>query len=106
MKLEKLLTTILFLSVAFILVFNIFTYDPIQGYDAEAHHEYVNNFFSIFVINYDYFYENIKQQYPQLLREKTLDTYFVPIKPSAQNEYVISDIFSICKFCIIKKQLT
>ncbi len=49
MKLEKLLTTILFLSVGFILIFNIFTYDPIQGYDAEAHHEYVNNFFSIFI---------------------------------------------------------
>ena len=42
---EKVIFYILILFVSFILVFNIFNYDPIQGYDAEAHHEYINNFF-------------------------------------------------------------
>ena len=46
---EKVIFYILILFVSFILVFNIFNYDPIQGYDAEAHHEYINNFFSMFI---------------------------------------------------------
>ena len=45
---EKVIFYILILFVSFILVFNIFNYDPIQGYDAEAHHEYINNF-SMFI---------------------------------------------------------
>ena len=45
---EKLIFYILIWLVSFILVFNILNYDPIQGYDAEAHHEYINNFFSMF----------------------------------------------------------
>lgn len=40
---EKVLNILLLISICFVLIFNLFTYNPILGYDAEAHHEYVNS---------------------------------------------------------------
>ena len=39
---EKTLNILLLVSICFVLIFNLFTYDPILGYDAEAHHAYVD----------------------------------------------------------------
>ena len=38
------LSTIYIIGIIFICLFNIFFYDPIQGYDAEAHYDYVDYF--------------------------------------------------------------
>ena len=38
------LTIFLFISLLFILVFNILSFDPIYGYDAEAHLNYIDHF--------------------------------------------------------------
>ena len=46
---KKLLFLLLVASILFLFVYNAINYDPIQGYDAEAHHEYINNFFSMFM---------------------------------------------------------
>ena len=40
----SLLSNILILSLVFICIFNILHYDPIEGYDAEGHYEYVDHF--------------------------------------------------------------
>ena len=38
------------LSLIFcVLIYNLFHYDPIQGYDGEAHHAYVQNFLNLYV---------------------------------------------------------
>ncbi len=41
---SKTSALIVVLGIAFILVFNIFNYDSIEGYDAEAHYGYVDHF--------------------------------------------------------------
>ena len=41
-KIEKILLYIFLLAALFILIYNIFNYDPAQGYDAEAHVLYVD----------------------------------------------------------------
>ena len=46
---KKLLFLLLVASILFLFVYNAINYDPIQGYDADAHHEYINNFFSMFM---------------------------------------------------------
>lgn len=38
-------------SIGFILIYNLFHYDPIQGYDGEAHHAYVQNFLNLYIPN-------------------------------------------------------
>ena len=38
------LSTIYIIGIIFICLFNIFFYDPIEGYDAEAHYDYVDYF--------------------------------------------------------------
>ena len=43
-KIFWFLTVFLFISFLFILVFNIFSFDPIYGYDAEAHFNYIDHF--------------------------------------------------------------
>jgi len=43
-KIFWILTIFLFISFLFILVFNIFSFDPIYGYDAEAHFSYIDHF--------------------------------------------------------------
>ena len=48
-KVESAYTYILFSIIIFVLTYNLFHYDPIQGYDGEAHHAYVQNFLNIFV---------------------------------------------------------
>ena len=48
-KIESLYTYIIFSLIIFVLSYNLFHYDPIQGYDGEAHHAYVQNFLNIFV---------------------------------------------------------
>jgi len=37
--------------IIYVLIFNAFHYEPIRGYDGEAHHAYVQNFLNIFVPN-------------------------------------------------------
>ena len=44
---KKLLFLLLVASILFLFVYNAINYDPIQGYDAESHHEYINNFFLV-----------------------------------------------------------
>lgn len=41
-KIEKILLYIFLLAALFILIYNIFNYDPAQGYDADAHFLYVD----------------------------------------------------------------
>ena len=48
-KIESLYTYIIFSLIIYVLAYNLFHYDPIQGYDGEAHHAYVQNFLNIFV---------------------------------------------------------
>ena len=45
---EYILIFILFCCLIFILSFNVLHYDPIFGYDGEAHHEYVQNFLNLY----------------------------------------------------------
>jgi len=45
---EKYISVLLILSTIYLLVFNIVKYDPLNGYDAEAHHSYVD-FFSMYL---------------------------------------------------------
>ena len=40
----NLFSNILIVSLFFICIFNIFHYDPIEGYDAEGHFEYIDHF--------------------------------------------------------------
>ena len=47
-KLNNYIFSILFLGILYVLIFNLFHYDQIQGYDGEAHQAYVNNFFNIY----------------------------------------------------------
>ena len=41
---NKILVLILVMTLLFILGYNLLHYDPILGYDAEAHHAYVDTF--------------------------------------------------------------
>ena len=41
---EKKLTVFITISVFFVLIYNIIFYNPIQGYDAEAHYNYIDYF--------------------------------------------------------------
>lgn len=41
---EKNLTSLITTSVFFVLIYNIIFYNPIQGYDAEAHYNYIDYF--------------------------------------------------------------
>ena len=45
---ENILIFLLFCFLIFILSFNILHYDPVFGYDGEAHHEYVQNFLNLY----------------------------------------------------------
>ena len=48
-KIESLYSYIISSLIIFVLTYNLFHYDPIQGYDGMAHHAYVQNFLNIFV---------------------------------------------------------
>lgn len=48
-KIESPSFLIIFYSILFLLVYNLFHYNPIQGYDGEAHHAYVQNFLNIYI---------------------------------------------------------
>ena len=50
-KLNYYLSLLLIVLIVFIFVFNYLNYDPIFGYDTEAHYEYVEGFFAMFVPN-------------------------------------------------------
>ncbi|MDA9620319.1 hypothetical protein N9S45_01145 [Candidatus Actinomarina sp.] len=41
-KIEKILIYLFLIAALFIVVFNIFNYDPVQGYDADAHFLYID----------------------------------------------------------------
>ena len=47
--LNAILSLLLIISLVFIFIFNMFNYDPIYGYDAEAHYEYVEGFFAMYI---------------------------------------------------------
>jgi len=42
LKIEKYLSYTVITSVIFLLIYNILNYDPLFGYDAEAHHSYID----------------------------------------------------------------
>ncbi len=48
-KIESLYFYIIFSLIVYVLTYNLFHYDPIQGYDGQAHHAYVQNFLNMFV---------------------------------------------------------
>lgn len=48
-KLESLSFLVIFYSILYVLIYNLFHYNPIQGYDGEAHHAYVQNFLNIYI---------------------------------------------------------
>jgi len=50
-KIESIYLFILSFLIIYVLIYNAFHYEPIQGYDGEAHHAYVQNFLNIFVPN-------------------------------------------------------
>ena len=50
-KITNYLSILLIFIIIFIFIFNFLNYDPIYGYDAEAHYEYVEGFFAMFVPN-------------------------------------------------------
>lgn len=81
-KLNSYLSILLIFIVLFIFTFNFLNYDPIYGYDAEAHYEYVEGFFAMFVPNLS------DQASNEITRE-----FFNPPLP-----YVIPAVFSyFCK---------
>ena len=41
-KIEKILIYLFLIAALFIVVFNIFNYDPVQGYDSDAHFLYID----------------------------------------------------------------
>lgn len=47
--LNAILSLLLIISLVFIFIFNMFNYDPIYGYDAEAHYEYVEGFYAMYI---------------------------------------------------------
>lgn len=48
-KIESLYSLTIFSLIIYVLIYNLFYYDTIQGYDGDAHHAYVQNFLNIFV---------------------------------------------------------
>ncbi len=44
---------VLFVSIVYLLIYNLTHYDQLYGYDGEAHHSYVQNFLNIFIYNND-----------------------------------------------------
>ena len=48
-KYEKGLLRFLIALLMFVLVYNLFHYDQIYGYDGEAHHAYVQNFLNMYL---------------------------------------------------------
>lgn len=78
-KVESAYTYILFSIIIFVLTYNLFHYDPIQGYDGEAHHAYVQNFLNIFVpgksnqpaynFTYEFFSPPLPYLFPTLINE-------------------------------------
>ena len=67
------------ISIAFVLIYNLFHYDPIQGYDGEAHHAYVQNFLNLYIPNkidqptsnltYEYFSPPLPYFFPAFINE-------------------------------------
>ena len=76
---EYILIFILFCCLIFILGFNVLHYDPIFGYDGEAHHEYVQNFLSLYppwendflsnVYTYEFFSPPLPYVFPVFINE-------------------------------------
>lgn len=67
------------ISIGFVLIYNLFHYDPIQGYDGEAHHAYVQNFLNLYIPNkidqpssnltYEYFSPPLPYLFPAFVNE-------------------------------------
>ena len=47
-KIETLTFGIVSISILYVLIYNLLHYDPIQGYDGDAHHAYVQNFLNLY----------------------------------------------------------
>ena len=47
-KFESLTFGIVSISILYVLIYNLLHYDPIQGYDGDAHHAYVQNFLNLY----------------------------------------------------------
>ena len=48
-KIETLTFGIVSISILYVLIYNLLHYDPIQGYDGDAHHAYVQNFLNLYI---------------------------------------------------------
>lgn len=48
-KFESLTFGIVSISILYVLIYNLLHYDPIQGYDGDAHHAYVQNFLNLYI---------------------------------------------------------
>ncbi len=78
-KLEKIILVFLFIALGFILIFNILHYDPVFGYDGEAHHEYVQNFLNLYppwendlltsIYTYEFFSPPLPYVFPAFINE-------------------------------------
>ena len=76
---EYILIFLLFCCLIFILSFNILHYDPIFGYDGEAHHEYVQNFLNLYppwendllpeIYTYEFFSPPLPYVFPAFVNE-------------------------------------
>lgn len=49
LSLEPIIFYATFSLIVYALIYNLFHYDPILGYDGEAHHAYVQNFLNIYI---------------------------------------------------------
>ncbi len=47
-KVESLTFGIVSLSILYVLIYNLFHYNPIDGYDGGAHHAYIQNFLVLY----------------------------------------------------------
>lgn len=65
--------------ISYVLIYNLFHYDPIQGYDGEAHHAYVQNFLNLYVpgktnqpssnFTYEFFSPPLPYMFPSFINE-------------------------------------
>ena len=81
-KINFYISLLLIVLIFVIFVFNYLNYDPIYGYDAEAHYEYVEGFFALLI-------PNLSDQ----ASDEITSEFFSPPLP-----YAVPAIFSfICK---------
>lgn len=66
-------------SILYVLIYNLFYYNPIQGYDGDAHHAYVQNFLNLYIpgrlngpssdLTYEFFSPPLPYLFPAFVNE-------------------------------------